>query len=504
MGTLQIRNLTFRYTNMEKPLFDNVTLKIDESWRLGLIGRNGRGKTTLLRLLQNQLTYSGTIETNLDFSYFPQPIQDPAQMTLNVAADLGQVADYETWKIERELARLHVDSGVLYRPFNTLSPGEQTKVLLAGMFADDTHFQLIDEPTNHLDQMGRTTVADYLRQKTGFILVSHDRHFLNQIIDHVISIDRANIAVYSGNYETWYTAKTRQDTLEQRENDQLKSEIKRLEKTAQQKEQWSNKAERGKYAGGKRKDSSDIDRGFVGHRAAKVMKRSVTLEKRTNNALNDKKKLLNNLEDMAALTLPYQEARTDQTLVTVADLVLQHNQEALNQPLSFTVKTGDRIALIGPNGAGKSTLIHALLDGQQSPLIRSGSAHIHNGVRVSYLPQDFANLSGTIKNFASEHEVAFDMLLATLRKLGFERQLFNDRIENMSMGQKRKLALARSLCESAQLYIWDEPLNYLDVITREQVQQVISEVRPTLLLVDHDRDFVNAVTTMKIRLEHIR
>ncbi|WP_100488079.1 ribosomal protection-like ABC-F family protein [Sporolactobacillus pectinivorans] len=501
MGTIQIRNLTFRYDNMVKPLFDNITLKIDESWRLGLIGRNGRGKTTLLRLLQNQLTYSGIIETNLNFSYFPQSIQDPTQITFNILTDLGLVADYEIWKIERELTRLQVDVSVLYRSFGTLSPGEQTKVLLASMFVDENHYQLIDEPTNHLDQTGRVIVANYLRQKTGFILISHDRHFLNQIIDHVISIDRTNISVYSGNYETWYTAKTQQDALEQRENDQLKSEIKRLEKTARQKEQWSNNAERGKYAGAKRKDNSDIDRGFVGHRAAKVMKRSVTLEKRTNNAVNEKKKLLNNVEDMTPLTLPYQAARADQVLVTVADLVLKHNQKVLNKPLGFTIKTGDRVALVGPNGVGKSTLINALLDGQQSPLIRSGFAQIHYGVRVSYLPQDFANLAGTIENFASEHEVPYNMLLATLRKLGFERRLFNDCIENMSMGQKRKLALARSLCESAQLYIWDEPLNYLDVITREQVQQIISEVQPTMLIVDHDHEFIDEVTLTKIKLE---
>jgi ATPase components of ABC transporters with duplicated ATPase domains len=504
MGTIQIRNLTFRYDNMEKPLFDHVTLKIDESWRLGLIGRNGRGKTTLLRLLQHQLTYSGTLETNLDFSYFPQPIQDPEQMTVTVLTDLGQVTGEEIWKIERELTRLDVATEVLYRPFNTLSPGEQTKVLLAGMFVDDRHFQLIDEPTNHLDQTGRDIVADYLHRKSGFIVVSHDRHFLNQIIDHVISIDRADIAVLSGNYETWYTAKSQQDTLEQRENDQLKSEIKRLEKTARQKEQWSNNAERGKYAGAGRKDHSDIDRGFVGHRAAKVMKRSVSLESRTTRAVNEKKKLLNNIDDMAPLTIPYQAARAGQTLITVENLILQQNGNALNQPVTFTIKTGDRTALIGTNGVGKSTLLHALLDRQRSPLIRSGVAQIHSGLRVSYLPQDFAGLSGSIENFAEERGVPYTLLLTTLRKLGFERDLFRDPIEKMSMGQKRKLALARSLCEPAQLYIWDEPLNYLDVITRGQIRQVISEVQPTMLIVDHDADFIDAVTSEKITLNAAR
>ncbi|WP_018962130.1 ribosomal protection-like ABC-F family protein [Sporolactobacillus vineae] len=503
MGTIQIRHLTFRYETMEKPLFDDVTLQIDESWRLGLIGRNGRGKTTLLRLLQHQLTYSGMIETNLKFSYFPLPIQDPAQMTRNVLIDTGQVAENEVWKAERELTRLDMDAGVLYRPFNALSPGEQTKILLAALFIDDRHFQLIDEPTNHLDQTGRNRVAGYLRQKKGFIVVSHDRHFLNQIIDHVISLDRAGISVYNGNFDTWFTAKARQDALEQRENAELKSEIKRLEKASRQKEQWSRNAERGKYAGTGRSDHSDIDRGFVGHRAAKVMKRSVSLEKRSHKAISDKRKLLNNVDDRAPLTLPYQPARTGQTLITVEDLVLEQNGQALNRPLSFTLKTGERIALTGVNGAGKSTLIRALLDHRQSPLIRSGVARVHRGVRFSYLPQNFAGLSGTIENFVEERHVPYTLLLTILRKLGFERDLFHDRIEKMSMGQKRKLALARSLCEPAQLYIWDEPLNYLDVITREQIRQVISEVRPTMLIVDHDLDFINTVATRNIVLDPV-
>jgi lincosamide and streptogramin A transport system ATP-binding/permease protein len=489
---------------MEKPLFDDVTLQIDESWRLGLIGRNGRGKTTLLRLLQHQLAYSGTIETNLKFSYFPLTIQNPAQMTRNVLVDTGQVGENEIWKAERELTRLDMDTGVLYRPFNTLSPGEQTKILLAALFIDDRHFQLIDEPTNHLDQTGRDIVADYLRHKRGFIVVSHDRHFLNQIIDHVISIDRTGISVYTGNFDTWFTAKARQDALEQRESKQLKSEVRRLEKAARQKEQWSRNAEHGKYAGkNRRSDHSDVDRGFVGHRAAKVMKRSVSLEKRSNQAISDKRKLLNNIDDQASLTLPYQAARTGQTLITVDDLVLQQNGQVLNRPLRFTLKTGERIALTGVNGAGKSTLIRALLDQQPSPLIRRGMAQVHHGVRLSYLPQNFAGLSGTIENFAEERHVPYTLLLTILRKLGFERDLFHDRIEKMSMGQKRKLALARSLCEPAQLYIWDEPLNYLDVITREQIRQVISEVRPTMLIIDHDLDFINAIATRKVVLDAV-
>ena len=155
--------------------------------------------------------------------------------------------------------------------------------------------------------------------------------------------------------------------------------------------------------------------------------------------------------------------------------------------------------LQGPNGVGKSTLIAAILGNPE--LRTTGSVNLRNGLKVSYLPQAFDALSGDLASFAQAKGVELQDLLATLRKLGFEREMFTQRIEQMSMGQKRKVALARALCESAHLYIWDEPLNYLDVITREQIQQLILRVRPPMLLIDHDREFVRQVNTKLLEVK---
>lgn len=138
--------------------------------------------------------------------------------------------------------------------------------------------------------------------------------------------------------------------------------------------------------------------------------------------------------------------------------------------------------------------------GNQS-VIKAGNVKLRQNISVSYLPQNFDQIYGTIAEFAAEKNIEVQDLLAMLRKLGFERDLFDKRIEQMSMGQKRKIALARSLCEHANIYIWDEPLNYLDVITREQVQDVILKVKPTLLMIDHDREFVEKVGTKIINFE---
>ncbi len=137
----------------------------------------------------------------------------------------------------------------------------------------------------------------------------------------------------------------------------------------------------------------------------------------------------------------------------------------------------------------------------QNELIAKGNLKIRENLRISYLPQDFDQLQGKLEQFAAEKEVEVQDLLAMLRKLGFERTMFDYRIEQMSMGQKRKVALARSLCEEANLYIWDEPLNYLDVITREQIQNLVLKFKPTLLVVEHDREFVQKIATQTVNLK---
>ena len=183
MSQICVQDLTFYYEGSDDLIFDRVTFQIDTDWKLGLIGRNGRGKTTFLKLLLGEYEYRGTISSREVFDYFPYIVSDKQKDTIEVIEEADP--DYEFWKVCREMNLLEVDSDVLYRPFSTLSNGEQTKVLLAVLFAKDHHFLLIDEPTNHLDMESRVKLREYLNQKKGFILVSHDRDFLDGCIDHV-------------------------------------------------------------------------------------------------------------------------------------------------------------------------------------------------------------------------------------------------------------------------------------------------------------------------------
>lgn len=246
----------------------------------------------------------------------------------------------------------------------------------------------------------------------------------------------------------------------------------------------------------------NLDKGFLGHKAAKVMKRSKSTLKRTESAIDEKKSLLRNIDDVAPLTLNYKQPHQDHILL-LNDFQVQRNHNILNEPITFDLTKGQRLVLEGPNGFGKTTMIKAILG--EKRLIARGSLSFSRTVKVSYLTQEFETLSGSIEAYAKHHDVELPVLLNMLKKLGFERSAFTEDLSELSMGQKRKVSLARSLCEPANFYIWDEPLNYLDVITRRQIQKLILKVKPTMLLIDHDRDFVDAIATeLPIELKKYR
>lgn len=200
MAMIRVENLTFSFPSSYDTVFENANFQIDTDWKLGFVGRNGRGKTTFLNLLLGKYEYCGKITSSVKFDYFPYPISDKQRMTEDILQEVCPLA--EEWELLRELSYLEVNADVLWRPFETLSNGEQTKVLLAALFLNKGHFLLIDEPTNHLDVYARKKVSAYLKKKKGFILVSHDRLFLDGCIDHVLSLNRADIEVQSGNFSS--------------------------------------------------------------------------------------------------------------------------------------------------------------------------------------------------------------------------------------------------------------------------------------------------------------
>ena len=158
MSLISVNDLTFCYDGSYDNIFEHVSFEIDTDWRLGFVGRNGRGKTTFLNLLLGAYEYSGSIRASVRFTYFPFVVSEPERDTVDVLADAAENAP--EWKLLRELGRMGMEEGLLYRPFHTLSLGERTRVLLAALFLRDNNFLLIDEPTNHLDMEGRAMLRE--------------------------------------------------------------------------------------------------------------------------------------------------------------------------------------------------------------------------------------------------------------------------------------------------------------------------------------------------------
>ena len=486
MATINITDLCFSYDGGEE-LFSHVSLQIDTRWKLGLIGRNGRGKTTLLKLLLGEYPCDGKIDSPVPLAYFPYVIRDDSRTTIEI---IEEQADFEPWQLERELSLLDVAEEVLSRPFETLSGGEQTKVLLAALFLNENRFLLLDEPTNHLDSEARKIVGDYLSKKSGFILASHDRRLLDRCVDHVLSINRSGIELVQGNFSTWQQNRDYREKFEAAENRRLCRDIRHLKDAAQQSSDWSRQAEKEKYGHG------PVDRGFLGSKAAKMMKRAKTTEARRQKAAEEKSKLFQDMEVEENLSLSPLRFHTSR-LLDLSGISVRYDHHTLFENFSLSIRAGDRIALRGRNGSGKSSVLK-LIAGENIPY--QGSRTIPASLKISYLPQDASFLRGGMREFLYRRQLDESRFKTILHKLGFSRNDFDHDMSGYSAGQKKKVLLAASICEQAHLYLWDEALNYIDVISRLQIENLLLEYCPTLVFVEHDLAFLEAVATRKIEL----
>ena len=489
MSVIRIENLTFAYPGSFDNVFEDANIQIDTDWKLGFVGRNGRGKTTLMRLLMGEFDneYEGRITASVSFDYFPYKVSNPEMMTRDALAEVCPEA--EDWEINKELSYLDVSSDVLWRSFSTLSEGEKTKVLLAALFLNPGHFLLIDEPTNHLDLHGREVVASYLARKKGFILVSHDRHFLDNCVDHILSINKANIEVQKSDFSTWLKGFEDRQQSEIEENVRLSKDIKKLKESARQKEAWSDSIEKSK--------NGEFDSGYVGHMSAKMMKRSIVLRNRREKAIEEKSQLLKNAEfeqDLKIHSIPYHSNR----LTELIKVAVRYDGEEINAPVSFTIERGDRIFLDGVNGAGKSSLLKLILG---DPIDFSGQLIKGSNLKISYVPQDTSFVKGSLMDYARSCGIDETLFLTILQKMGFMRVQFEKDMSEFSAGQKKKVLIAASLSEKANLYVWDEPLNYIDIYTRRQLEKLISKYQPTMIMVEHDKAFRDAVATKVVEIK---
>ncbi len=553
MSQISVSNLTFCYEGNFDNIFENVSFLIDTDWKLGFIGRNGKGKTTFLNLLMGKLyEYQGHISASAVFDYFPYQITE-GQMEQCSAELMEQLKPgCELWRVICELEKLHLEAEALYRPFRTLSHGERTKVMLAILFCGENDFLLIDEPTNHLDQGSRDIVKEYLGQKKGFILVSHDRDLLDACIDHVLVLNRCTIEVQSGNFSSWWENKNRMDAFHEAENEKHRKEIRRLNKTAERTREWADKNEQTKIGFDpiREHDRCLSTRSYIGAKTKKMQSRRTQMERRIADETEQKEGLLRDIERPAELKImPMQHHK--QVLISARDYGIAYrtqNRDGIPEGngaretelriaeseaadshivfsnINFELRQGERVFLHGENGCGKSSLIKAVLArdverkmtaqnggtpnandlysamGLPENMWESGTLTTAPGLIISYINQDTFHLRGNLKEYSRQNNFDESLFLAILRQLDLERVQFAKNIEDYSEGQKKKVLIAASLLRPAHLYIWDEPLNYIDVFSRMQIESLILKYQPTMLVVEHDVRFREKIATRVVEM----
>lgn len=525
MSKITMNKMSYYYEDFYHPVYENINLSIKTEWKLGLIGRNGRGKTTLLKLLNGELEpTSGNVSIPVEMEYFPYNNECGYTITRDIIKEnIGKLKSMEDtmdtiimendearfdeysrlqeqylemsgYEIEsrilKEMDDMQLDKELLDREFDTLSGGEKTRIMLLTLFLRKKAFVLLDEPTNHLDSEGKEAVVAYLQKKKGFIVVSHDRSFLDQVIDHVISINKKDITLEKGNYSSWKYNKDKKEEFELRTRERLEEEIAQLERSAKCSRTWADIGNMQRYQ-------------FASHGRANgvetYMRQAKRSEARMQDNIDQKKQLLQNYEEVKPIVMNQSNHIKEKCLIKIKELSFKYadHTKQIIKGFNFEVHAGERIWVKGKNGAGKSTLLKIL-----SGALLSDAIEYAEGLQMAMVSQEPAWKTGYIKEGFQDtiENPVYKRFLELCDHFELPENFLERPLETYSSGELKKINIARALAEDHHIILFDEPLNYMDTYFSEQLEKAILEYEPTIIFVEHDSYFGKAIATKTIQL----
>ena len=516
MIDISVTNLVKEFEVGSK-ILDGLTFQVDTGERVGLLGPNGCGKTTLLRILTGVVDYDEgevmiapgkrlglisqipvypagyTVEDVIDTAFEPLHEMeremtdlagrmaagetDPAVMSrydkLTAAFQAG--GGYETDTNKNKVCNgLSIPQAMREQPFDKLSGGEKTRVNLARLILEDTDILLLDEPTNHLDLRATEWLEEYLEKFKGTVLtVSHDRYFLDKVVDRIIEIQNGKAEFYSGNYSFYAVEKERryEEKLRQYEKEQAK--IDQLQKAADQLRIWA-------YSGND-----------------KTFKRAQSMEKRIEKMrVTDRPRKERKME----VRFGEREFRGDEVM-TIKNLKKSFGDRTLFSDVNLEVAGGERIALLGDNGTGKSTLLKIIM-GEEEP--DGGKIRLGPTVKIGYLPQ-IIHFDHPERSLVDTMLYDLDCTAQTARNrlaaFKFRGEDVFKSVATLSGGEQSRLRLCMLMDARINLLILDEPTNHLDIQSREWIEEAVEEYEGNLLFVSHDRYFIDRFATRIWMLE---
>jgi ATP-binding cassette subfamily F protein 3 len=470
-------------------LFDEVSFSIGTGEKVGLAGRNGSGKSTLLKIIVGEIepdqgkVFIGKGEK---LGYLRQTAEADLEKTVKEFFNDGQLI--QEWKIRKSLGQLGFGEVDLKKKLGEFSGGEMTKISLAKVLISEPTMLLLDEPTNHLDTEGLDFLRDFLSDfKGGLLLVSHDRWILDEIATKIIDLQMTEkgrtAKIYPGNFSEY--VRTRQKevknqknlySLQQKNIGKIESQI---AKTKERSSLLENKTDGGDY--------------YVRKKAAKAMKQ----------AKNREKKLEQFLESEGRIEKPQKEKRFKiildsylgggQRVLQIKNASFGINGKKFFDLADMAIYGKERIALLGPNGSGKTTFIKTIL-GQIG--LGQGEIKFNPSVKVGYLPQDMV-FDEPERTVSEEFENGYEAMAGDSRK-ALGRFLFSGddqakKIKDLSLGEKRRLCLAKIVAAGSNFLVLDEPTNHLDIDSIEAIEKALKDFEGAILAVSHDRFFLKNI-----------
>ncbi|MBD7965325.1 ribosomal protection-like ABC-F family protein [Fictibacillus norfolkensis] len=464
--------------HLEKSYDGNLILKQTEPFqlfahdRVGLVGLNGTGKSTFLKLLaETEERDAGTVQHYGTLAIVSQFEQEEQSITSKSEA---------AWNLKG-------------KKYDTMSGGERTRTQIAAALEQDPDILILDEPTSHLDVEGMDQLADILQHYKGtLLLVSHDRVFLDMVCTKIIELDQQTFTTFQGNYSDYLIQKDQQLKRKRFEYEQYVKEKTRLEKTAIEKavkaKDMKNKPSRMSYSEAK------LGKGKLQNAKRSLEKKSKVIEKRIE--MLEKKEKPKKQQNVEFDIQRFSRIHGKQVLA-VKDLTLGFNGKQLINNLTFSVKPGMKIVLTGKNGTGKSTLLQEIYNGNEA-IAKS------NQLKVGYFHQHL-NILDPLKSILEnvmEHSLYDETWVRTvLARMLFKREDVYKRVEVLSGGEKMKTALAKLFLSDYNVLLLDEPSNYLDLFTREALEEVLVAYPGTFILATHDRHLMEKTATHILELE---
>ena len=481
MNLINIENLTKVYT--ERKLFDGASFSLQDGEKVGIIGVNGTGKTTLLRMIMGEEeTDEGTVTTanHVVMRYLPQhPEFDPEKSSLECVLE-GNVTDENRWSVESDAKAMMTRLGIkdFMQPAGQLSGGQRKRLALISVLLSPADILLLDEPTNHLDNDMADWLEDYLKKWRGaLIMVTHDRYFLDSVCNRIVEIDKGKIYSYQANYSGYLELKTQRQEMETA-SERKRQSILRVEL------EWIQRGARARSTKQKAR-----------------IQRYEELRDRENPAQDSQ------------MELSSISTRMGKTTVELENICKAYGDRKLIEDFSYIFLKGDRVGFIGPNGCGKSTLMKIIAGiipqdsgqviigqtvkmGYYAQEIASEKNEDENEIDLSYMNPD-QRVIDYVKDTAEYIQTVDGVISATvlLERFLFPPEKQYSPIGKLSGGEKKRLNLLRVLATSPNFILLDEPTNNLDIATLTILEDYLDRYEGIVVTVSHDRYFLDR--TMK-------